>query len=81
MPHNTNRVAYRERLESWAIARILPDNQQTIVSRFRSRSDAEGHLKCLRQQLPNASFAVVFDRQSDVEPATDSPATSEEFVV
>lgn len=81
MPHNTSRIGYRERLESWAIARILPDKQRTIVSRFRSRSDADGHLQCLRQRMPHASFVMVFDPHSDTEPATTSPATSEEVVV
>ena len=81
MPHNTNRSAYRKRLEHWAIARLLPNMQQIIVGRFRSRSDADGHLQCLRQLIPHASFVVVFDLEPDIEPATNSPISTEEVVV
>lgn len=63
----TNRVSYKERLNNWAIARLLPNMQHTIVGRFRSRSDAEGHLQCLRQLMPDVSFEVVFDCQAEVE--------------
>jgi hypothetical protein len=59
-------MTYKERLTPWVIARLLPDMQQTIVSRFRKRSDAEGHLQFLRQQIPNASFEVVFDYKPQV---------------
>ncbi|HEY9742172.1 MAG TPA: hypothetical protein V6C90_16920 [Coleofasciculaceae cyanobacterium] len=75
MPHNTNRSAYRKRLEHWAIARLLPNMRQIIVDRFRSRSDADGHLQCLRQLIPHASFVVVFDLEPDIEVATNSPAS------
>ncbi|WP_341528812.1 hypothetical protein WKK05_05670 [Nostoc sp. UHCC 0302] len=70
MPENTDYkapksenqgIAYRERLNSWAIARLLPDTQREIVARFRSRSDADGYMQHLRQEKPNASFMVVFD--------------------
>jgi len=81
MPHNTNHIAYKKRLAPWAIARLLPNMQRTIVGRFRSRSDADGHLQCLRQLIPHASFVVVFDLQPDIEPATDSSATPEEVVI
>jgi hypothetical protein len=81
MPHNTNRIAYQARLYPWAIARLLPNMQRTIVGRFRSRSDADGHLQCLRQLIPHASFVVVFDCQPDLEAVTASPASTEEVVV
>jgi hypothetical protein len=61
----TESIAYKKRLSSWAIARLLPDTQQEIVSRFRSRSDAEGHMRLLRQMTPHASFIVVFDCQRE----------------
>ncbi len=51
------------------------------VGRFRSRSDADGHLRCLRQLIPHASFVVVFDCEPDIEPVTDSPSNTEEVVV
>jgi hypothetical protein len=55
--------------------------QRIVVGRFRSRSDADGHLACLRQLIPNASFVVFFDPQPDVEAAMVSPAKAEEAVV
>jgi hypothetical protein len=81
MPQNTNRIAYLKQLNPWAIARLLPNCQRTILGRFRSRSDADGHLQCLRQLIPNASFVVVFDCQPDMEPATASPESTEEVVI
>ncbi len=81
MPHNTGNIAYQSRLYPWAIARLLPNMQRTLVGRFRSRSDADGHLRCLRQLIPHASFVVVFDSQPDTEAATDSPASIEEVVI
>lgn len=64
-PQTTSRSAaqldYRETLNRWAIARCFPDMQQTIVARFRSRSDADGHLRSLRRQIPDGNFVVVVD--------------------
>jgi hypothetical protein len=56
---------YKSRLNSWAIARLLPDTQQEIAARFRSRSDADGHLQLLRKLTPSANFLLVFDCQRD----------------
>jgi hypothetical protein len=58
-------TAYKERLNSWAIARLVPNTQREIVARFRSRSDADGYMQHLRQEIPNASFMVVFDCQRE----------------
>lgn len=58
-------VAYKARLNSWAIARLLPDAQRQIVARFRSRSDADGYMQHLMQITPDASFMVVFDCQRE----------------
>ncbi|EGK88703.1 hypothetical protein [Microcoleus vaginatus] len=38
--------------------------QWAIVGRYRSRSDAEGHLQLFRQRVPNIRFEVVFDLPS-----------------
>ncbi|MEA5514743.1 hypothetical protein [Nodularia sp. UHCC 0506] len=74
MPHNTDHkaansatqaIAYKARLNSWAIARLLPDTQREIVARFRSRSDADGYMQHLMQITPHASFMVVFDCQHE----------------
>ncbi|MDZ8187977.1 MAG: hypothetical protein RMX96_24390 [Nostoc sp. ChiSLP02] len=69
MPQNidssieTEATAYKQRLNSWAIARLLPNMQRVIVARFRNRSDAEGHLLALSQLIPNARFVILFDCQ------------------
>ena len=51
----------RSRLFSWIIVRQLPNFQRIIVGKFRTRSDAEGHLQVLRRMIPHARFEVVFD--------------------
>lgn len=81
MPYNPKHIAYLKQLNPWAIARLLPNCQRTIVGRFRSRSDADGHLQCLRQLIPHASFVVVFDPLPDIEAVTTSAATSEKVIV
>ena len=58
-------LTYKDRLCCWALARLLPTQQWIIVARFRSRSDAEGHFKFLRQTIPHAQFEVVFDLSGD----------------
>jgi hypothetical protein len=52
---------YQDRLKRWAIARLLPNQQPVIVARFRKRSDADGHLQFLQQQIPDGQFLVMFD--------------------
>jgi hypothetical protein len=59
----THTKGYKQRLNSWAIARLLPDANREIVARFRSRSDADGYMQHLMQVVPNASFMIVFDCQ------------------
>ncbi len=81
MPHNPKHIAYLKQLNPWAIARLLPNCQRTIVGRFRSRSDADGHLQCLRQLIPHASYVVVFDPLPDMEVVTPSATSTEEVVV
>ncbi|BAZ32823.1 hypothetical protein NIES4074_53300 [Cylindrospermum sp. NIES-4074] len=58
-------IAYKARLNGWAIARIVPDRERAIVARFRSRSDADGYMRHLRQETPHAVFEVVFDCQRE----------------
>ncbi|MER3493835.1 MAG: hypothetical protein C4323_16860 [Mastigocladus sp. ERB_26_2] len=62
---STQTVAYKNRLNSWVIARLLPDTQRQIIARFRSRSDADGHMQRLRQISPEDNFVVMFDCQAD----------------
>jgi hypothetical protein len=58
-------IAYKKRLNSWAIAKLLPGMQREIVARFRSRSDADGHMQLLSRMTPDASFMLVFDCQNE----------------
>jgi hypothetical protein len=54
-------MTYQERLKLWVVVRLLPSLQWAIVGRYRSRSDADGHLQLLQQRVPNIKFKVVFD--------------------
>lgn len=74
MPQNTNcqdshlqsqTPAYKQRLSSWTVARLLPDEQRVTVARFRSLSDAEGRIRLMRQLAPDARFELVFDCQRE----------------
>ncbi|HEY9628427.1 MAG TPA: hypothetical protein V6C84_14090 [Coleofasciculaceae cyanobacterium] len=60
-------ISYRDRLNHWAIVRLLPNTQQSIVARFRSRSDAEGHLRFLRNSMPESNFLLSFDSPKNIE--------------
>ncbi|WP_416669670.1 hypothetical protein [Egbenema bharatensis] len=54
-------MTYRERITPWMIVRLLPKMQRVVVGRFRRRVDAEGHLRFLRQHIPEGEFRIVFD--------------------
>ncbi len=54
-------MAYKDSLKPWAVARQGENLGWTIIARYKSRSDAEGHLLLLRQRVPNLEFKVVFD--------------------
>ncbi|HEY9644902.1 MAG TPA: hypothetical protein V6C88_00960 [Chroococcidiopsis sp.] len=62
---------YRENLNAWAIARLLPNNEWETVARFRSWSDAEGHLKRL-PPTRSGHVKVVFDPLSNHAPEADA---------
>ncbi|MGH1395216.1 MAG: hypothetical protein ACRAVC_14490 [Trichormus sp.] len=74
MNHNINyqdsrlknlNIVNRGFLNSWVIARLLPNMQRITVASFHSRSHAEVYLRSLRQLIPDADFVVVFDCQQD----------------
>jgi hypothetical protein len=47
-----------------------------IVGRFRRRVDAEGHLKILKQLIPNVPFEIMFDitpEDTNLEDLTPQP--------
>ncbi len=54
-------MTYKTRLFPWCIIRPVPDMRQTIVARFRRRSEAESHLQILKQLLPTAPHTIIFD--------------------
>lgn len=53
---------YKQRLNRWTIVRLLPDKEQRVVARFRTRSDADGYLRSLTRQFPNDHFLVIFSQ-------------------
>lgn len=54
-------MPYRDRLNGWAVVRLLPNFQRVVVARFRNPSDAEGHCQSLSRLMPDGKFIVVFD--------------------
>ena len=54
-------MTYIEQLHPWCIVRSLPNSQQVIVARFRRRNDAVSHLQVLKQLIPGATFAIIFE--------------------
>jgi hypothetical protein len=48
-------------LKPWAVARQLPSLKWVIIGRYRSRSDADGHLQLCRRRVRNIEFKVVFE--------------------
>ncbi|MEG4817329.1 hypothetical protein QUA77_23175 [Microcoleus sp. K5-D4] len=51
----------RSHFRKRSIVRLLLNLQRSLVGRFRSWSDADGHISILRQLLPEARLIVVFD--------------------
>lgn len=58
-------MAYKDSLKPWAVMRQGENLQWIIIGRYKSRSDAEGHLLLLRQRVPELEFKVVFDLPPD----------------
>jgi hypothetical protein len=54
-------MPYKDSLKPWAVARLGKNLQWVIIARYKSRSDAEGHLLLLRQRVPDIEFKVVFE--------------------
>jgi len=69
-------MSYKDKLNPWCISRPMSDVQMRIVRRFRRRVDAEGHLKILKQLIPNVPFEIMFDiapEPTDLENLTPQP--------
>ncbi|HEY9832303.1 MAG TPA: hypothetical protein V6D26_17085 [Stenomitos sp.] len=54
-------MLHQQRRNPWIVVRLLPNLQRVVVGRFRNWSDADGHLRILRQLIPTASLTIVFD--------------------
>jgi hypothetical protein len=54
-------MTYKEKLQPWCIIRNLPDMRSKFIARFRSRSDAQGHMQLLRANNPTTSYQVIFN--------------------
>lgn len=54
-------TTYLERLSPWCLVRLLPNMQRLTVGRFRRWNDAHKHRRILRQLVPEANYAIVFD--------------------
>jgi len=69
-------MTYKDKLNPWCIIRPLSKVQMRVVGRFRRRVDAEGHLKILKQLIPNVPFEIMFDitpEPTDLEDLTPQP--------
>lgn len=69
-------MSYRHRLNVWAVVLLLPRMQRAIVARYKSKSDALGHLETLRRLQPSARYRVIFDlppQPSEPQPPFEQP--------
>jgi hypothetical protein len=48
------------------IIRKQPNQEPVSVAEFRRRSDAEGHLRVLKQTMPKAEFVIVFEYRKGI---------------
>jgi hypothetical protein len=54
-------TTYLERLSPWCLVRHLPNMRRLTVGRFRRLNDAHEHMRILRQLVPEANYAIIFD--------------------
>jgi hypothetical protein len=54
-------TTYLERLSPWCLVRLLPKMQRLTVGRFRRWNDAHEHMRILRQLVPEAKYAIIYD--------------------
>jgi hypothetical protein len=52
---------YKQRLEPWAVMRLLPNLQRITLARHRSPSNADHYCRALQRLEPQSEFCVVFD--------------------
>lgn len=61
LPNNAIGESYRDRLFPWMIVCFLPNLQRLTVSRHRTRTQAEEHLKAIYRFSRQFEYAIVFD--------------------
>ena len=67
-------MTYKQQLFGWCIIRPFPNMRTQIVGRFRRRSDAEGHLRVLKQIIPGVPYEIMFDiTPEDLTPPAPLP--------
>ncbi len=64
-------MSYLERLSPWCLVRLRPNMQRLTVGRFRRWNDAHEHMRILRQLVPEANYAIVFDPGLEQQDSTD----------
>jgi hypothetical protein len=62
-------MAYRDQLYPWCIVHSVHGAQSTVVARFRRRTDAEAHLRILRQTHPSFTYRILFEKAPADQPA------------
>lgn len=54
-------LIYRARLFPWAVVRLLPNCQRSILARFRKRNEAEEYWRSVQRVERNWICEIVFD--------------------
>ena len=54
-------MTYQKKLSPWIIVRTQPEQQPITVGRYRRRTDAEGHVRVLKQMIPDIELAIIFE--------------------
>jgi hypothetical protein len=52
---------YRARLFPWAVIRLLPNCQRSVLARFRKRNEAEEYVRSVRSIECDWDCEIVFD--------------------
>lgn len=56
---------YRTALAPWAVVNWVSPTERIVMNRFRSRSDADGHLTILQRLMPQADLRVIVEVEQD----------------
>ncbi len=56
-------MTYFQQLYPWCIIRIFPNNQKSVVARFRRYDDAVAYLQLLQHSNKNINFSIIFEVQ------------------